>query len=72
MTLTLIVGVVLFLSIIYLIYKTTVKEYHAEYGERERKVWGGGVYYWQWAVIFSGGISFFILYLLVSANVLST
>lgn len=66
-----ITAIILFAIVLFIFWKVTIDDYKKEYSEKMWKVWGTRTFYWQGAVIISGGITFFILVLLKWGNIMT-
>ncbi len=65
-----ILAISLFIVSTFLVYKLSIVKYREEYSEREWKLRGGRLYYWQGAVYISGFITVLIMLLLKALNLL--
>jgi len=67
----LVIGIILFLFVTFIFWKPTHKEYKKEYGEKLWKDWGSRAFYWQGAIMISGGITGLLLVLLRWGNIMT-
>jgi len=67
----LVIGIPLFLIIIFIFWKLTSGPMKKEYGEKMYKNWGSQLYYWQAAMYISVGITFVIMFFLKWANIVT-
>jgi len=65
------IGIPLFLVTIFLYWRITKGYAKKEYGQNMWKQWGTRTFYWQGALLISGGVTVMIVVLLKWANVLS-
>lgn len=65
------VAVLLFVTIVFIVWKLSVGRYKKEFGEKRRKLWGQKTFYWEQVMGISFGITFLILFILKWADFLT-
>ncbi len=65
------IAIIVFLIVIFIFWKTTHKEYKEGYGEKLWNQWGTRAFYWQGAIMISGGITGLLLVLLKWGNLIT-
>lgn len=66
-----IITIVLFIVIIFIVWKVTIEDHRKAYSKKMWTHWGVKAYYWQGVIIISSGITFLALILLRWGNIVS-
>lgn len=61
----------IFLASLFSVRKLTIGRYKKEFGPRRRSLWGQRTFYWEGLIGLSTGVTFLILLLLKSGNMLT-